>query len=108
MGGNANIQFMGLRLAVPEDGMNRIVVYSSPCCPYCFMAKRLLKQKGVEFEEVDVFTDSGRRAEMIQRAGGRRTVPQIFIGDCHVGGCDDLMALEKSGKLDDLLETEAA
>ena len=107
MGWNANILAKGSRFAAPEEDMKKIVVYSSPCCPYCFMAKRLLKQKGAEFEEIDVFTDSHRRAEMIDRAGGRRTVPQIFIGDCHVGGCDDLMALDKAGKLEELLETEA-
>lgn len=108
MGLNANIQGVGPRFATPEDEMKKIVVYASPCCPYCFMAKRLLKQKGAEFEEVDVFTDPSRRAEMIERAGGRRTVPQIFIGECHVGGCDDLMELDRSGKLEELLETEPA
>ncbi|MEQ8965973.1 MAG: glutaredoxin 3 [Azospirillaceae bacterium] len=81
-----------------------VTVYSSPFCPYCFMAKRLLNKKGVAFEEIDVMADPARKQEMMDRAGGRHTVPQIFIGATHVGGCDELMALDKAGKLDPMLE----
>ena len=84
--------------------MPPIIVYSSPFCPYCFMAKRLLKDKGAAFEEIDVMMHPKRRAEMVQRSGGRTSVPQIFIGDIHIGGCDDLMALDGAGKLDLMLE----
>ena len=87
--------------------MSGVTIYSSPFCPYCFMAKRLLQQKGIEFDEVDIMAEPGRRAEMMDRAGGRRTVPQIFIGDTHVGGCDDLMALDSAGKLQPLLNGAA-
>lgn len=83
--------------------MNTVEIYISPLCGYCHAAKRLLNQKGVSFSEVDVLRDPGRKAEMIERANGGRTVPQIFIGGTHVGGCDDLYALERSGKLDGLL-----
>lgn len=87
--------------------MPPIIVYTSPFCPYCFMAKRLLKDKGAAFEEIDVMMHPKRRAEMLQRSGGRTSVPQIFIGDTHVGGCDDLMALDSAGKLDPMLEEAA-
>jgi glutaredoxin 3 len=83
--------------------LSPVTVYSSPFCPYCFMAKKLLKAKGVAFEEVDVLMHPARRREMVERAGGRATVPQIFIGDVHVGGYDDLAALEGDGRLDPLL-----
>ena len=82
-------------------------MYSSMYCPFCHRAKRLLAQKGVEFTEIDVDGNPERRAEMVQRASGRRTVPQIFIDGRHVGGCDDLYALEQAGKLDPLLEATA-
>ena len=82
-------------------------MYSSGLCPYCFAAKRLLAARGVPFEEIDVDFDPERRAEMIARAGGRHTVPQIFVGEHHVGGCDELHALERAGALDDLLEGTA-
>lgn len=84
--------------------MATVVVYSSPFCPYCFRAKDLLEEKGVAFEEIDVIVQPGRRREMAERANGRNTVPQIFIGERHVGGSDDLAALERSGELDKLLE----
>ena len=87
--------------------MSDVTIYSSPFCPYCFMAKRLLQQKGVTFDEIDIMAEPGRRAEMMDRAGGRRTVPQIFIGATHVGGNDDLQALEEAGKLDALLRDAA-
>ena len=83
--------------------MKPVEIYTSPLCGFCHAAKRLLNQKGIEFSEVDVLANPDRKPEMIQRAGGSRTVPQIFIGDSHVGGCDDLHALERAGKLDALL-----
>ena len=83
--------------------MKSVEIYTSPLCGFCHAAKRLLNEKGVEFSEVDVLKQPARKPEMIQRANGGRTVPQIFIGDTHVGGCDDLYALERAGKLDSLL-----
>ena len=83
--------------------MPRIVIYTTSSCPYCIAAKRLLAQKGVSFEEISVDNDPAARAKMSERAGGRRTVPQIFLGESHVGGCDDLYALEEAGRLDALL-----
>lgn len=79
-----------------------IVVYSSPLCGYCAAAKKLLRRKGVAYAELDTLLDSKRREEMIARSG-RRTVPQIFIGDRHIGGYDDLHALDVRGELDALL-----
>jgi len=83
--------------------MKPIEIYTSPLCGFCHAAKRLLNQKGADFSEIDVLADPARKPEMVQRANGGRTVPQIFIGDTHVGGCDDLYALERAGKLDSLL-----
>jgi glutaredoxin 3 len=83
--------------------MKPVRMYTTPICPYCVRAKSLLRKKGVEVEEVDVFMDIGAREEMESKTGGARSVPQIFIGDTHVGGCDELYALEKEGKLDPLL-----
>ena len=83
--------------------MKPVEIYTSPMCGFCHAAKRLLTQKGVTFSEVDVWAQPDRKPEMIQRANGGRTVPQIFVGDMHVGGCDDLYALERAGKLDALL-----
>ncbi len=80
-----------------------IDVYTSPLCPYCARAKRLLTEKGAEFVEIDLFAEPRRRPEMLERSGGRTSVPQIFIGEVHVGGCDDLYALDRAGKLDPLL-----
>lgn len=88
--------------------MPKITIYTTPICPYCVRAKQLFKHKGVVFEEVDVAFDQSRRAEMVERAGGRRTVPQIFIDNIHVGGCDDLYELEHEGKLAPLLTTGEA
>ena len=86
-----------------SNSMPRITVYTTRYCPYCHMAKELLRNKGVTaFEEIDV-SQRDLRAEMCAKAGGRHTVPQIWIGDKHVGGCDDLYALEREGKLDVLL-----
>jgi len=83
--------------------MKPVEIYTSPLCGFCHMTKRLLNAKGVTYSEVDVLANPDRKPEMIQRAGGSRTVPQIFIGDVHVGGNDDLQALERAGKLDALL-----
>ncbi|GAB5438644.1 MULTISPECIES: glutaredoxin 3 [Roseobacteraceae] len=83
--------------------MKAVEIYTSPLCGFCHAAKRLLNQKGVEFTEIDVMRNPDRKPEMIQRANGGRTVPQIFVGETHVGGCDDLYDLERSGKLDPLL-----
>lgn len=80
-----------------------VEIYTTPWCGYCRAAKNLLDRKGVSFTEIDVGGDPARRQEMIQRAGGRYTVPQIFVGATHVGGSDDLHALERAGKLDALL-----
>ena len=77
--------------------------YTSPLCGFCHAAKRLLTQKGVSFAEVDIWANPDRKPEMIQRANGARTVPQIFVGETHVGGSDELHALEREGKLDALL-----
>jgi glutaredoxin 3 len=83
--------------------MPRITIYTTSLCPYCFRAKRLLDQKAAVYQEIDVGENSALRDEMRSKAGGRTSVPQIFIGDLHVGGCDDLMALDRAGKLDALL-----
>jgi glutaredoxin 3 len=83
--------------------MPAVEVYTTRYCPYCTSAKALLKRKGVAFKEIDLAGNWELRDEMIQRANGRTTVPQIFVGTVHVGGCDDLHALEQAGKLDPLL-----
>jgi len=83
--------------------MKNVDIYTSPLCGYCHMAKRLLDQKGVAYNEINVMGDEAGRAQMTARAPGSRTVPQIFIGETHVGGSDDLHALERAGKLDALL-----
>lgn len=83
--------------------MKNVIVYSGHSCPYCVRAKQLLTRKGVEFVEYNVHDDAARRDEMLALSGGRRTIPQIFVGGTHVGGCDDLYALEQQGKLDSLL-----
>jgi glutaredoxin 3 len=83
--------------------MAEIEIYTTPMCPYCWRAKRLLKAKGAVFTEIDLWQESGRRAEMVARAGGRTTVPQLFIDGHPIGGSDELAALEASGELDRLL-----
>lgn len=83
--------------------MSPVTIYTTPICPYCARAKALLKKKGAAFNEIDVFMDAAARKEMEARSNGARTVPQIFIGDTHVGGSDELAALELGGKLDALL-----
>ncbi|MFN9477074.1 MAG: glutaredoxin 3 [Rickettsiales bacterium] len=82
--------------------MQKITIYTTTTCPYCVRAKALLDRKGATYREISA-EDPSIREEMIQKAGGRKTVPQIFIGDFHVGGCDDLYELEKQGKLDERL-----
>lgn len=84
--------------------MTRVEMYTTAFCPYCVMAKQFLQRKGLDFEEVRVDTDPARRDEMLARSDGRRTVPQIFIDGTHVGGCDDLYALDRQGKLTPLLD----
>jgi glutaredoxin 3 len=83
--------------------MKPVTIYTTPICPYCVRAKSLLGRKGVAFEEVDVMMDKKAREQMLEKSGGARTVPQIFIGETHVGGSDELYALEREGKLDPLL-----
>ena len=84
--------------------MKPVIVYSTPICPYCVRAKKLFERKGVAFREIDVSDDDALRNAMIERAGGKRTVPQIFINNQHIGGCDDLYALDAKGGLDPLLK----
>lgn len=84
--------------------MPKVEIYTQPWCPYCARAKALLERKGVPYTEIDAPHGTAERAESIRRAGGRTSVPQIFIGDVHVGGSDDLAALDRAGKLDPLLQ----
>jgi glutaredoxin 3 len=84
--------------------MPEIEIYTQPWCPFCERAVHILTSKGVEFREIDAPHGSAARQEATQRSGGRTTMPQIFIGGRHVGGCDDLMALDRAGKLDALLQ----
>jgi glutaredoxin 3 len=88
--------------------MPPVEIYTTRWCPYCYRAKALLKRKGVTFTEIDLSRERERRSEMLERANGRYTVPQIFIGPMHVGGCDDLHALDDAGKLDALLKGDGA
>jgi len=83
--------------------MPKVEIYTKMMCPYCSRAKKLLADKGVAFEEYDITMGGPKRAEMLSRANGGSTVPQIFIGDTHVGGCDDIVALDRRGGLDPLL-----
>ena len=84
------------------DSMAKVIIYTTPFCPYCFTAKRLLKAKNVEFEEIDVSRTPALRTEMMQKSG-RHTVPQVFINGVSVGGSDDIHALDREGKLDEML-----
>ena len=86
--------------------MARVEIYSSMFCPYCHRAKKLLASKGADVQDIDVTMNQGLRREMMERAGGRHSVPQIFIGGRHVGGCDELFALDAEGRLDRLLSGE--
>lgn len=83
--------------------MAKVEIYTKMLCPFCTRAKKLLESKGATYEEYDITMGGPRRAEMLERAGGRATVPQVFIGDRHIGGSDDLAALDASGRLDPLL-----
>ena len=83
--------------------MADVTIYTKPGCPYCARALSLLTKKGVAFTEIEAASDPAKKAEMVQRANGGTTFPQIFIGERHIGGCDDMMALEYDGKLDALL-----
>ena len=83
--------------------MAQVTIYTKPYCPYCIRAVSLLEKKGIDFTEIEAAFDPEKRQEMIRRANGRATFPQIFIGERHIGGCDDMMALEREGKLDPLL-----
>lgn len=85
--------------------MANIIIYTKAFCPYCTRAKRLLDEKGAAYDEIDITLGGAKRQEMLARANGRTTVPQIFIGDTHVGGSDDLAALDRAGGLDPLLST---
>ena len=87
----------------PPPPAPRVEIYTTPFCGFCVAAKRLLAKKGVSFTEIDLSRSPDRRPEMMKRAGGRHTVPQIFVGDTHVGGCDELHALDRAGRLDPLL-----
>ena len=80
--------------------MTQIEMYTTMWCPYCAHARALLEKKGIAFREISLDEEPGRRAEMVQRAHGGRTVPQIFINGEHIGGCDDMVALDRAGKLD--------
>lgn len=80
-----------------------VIVYSKDYCPYCVKAKNFLKHKGVAYEEIDITHDEALQKEMVEKSGGKRTVPQIFVHGTHVGGCDDLLALDKAGKFEPLL-----
>ena len=85
--------------------MSKVTIYTTKTCPYCHAAKSLLAKKGASFDEIDVSYDQSERQRMMIKANGRRTVPQIFIGETHVGGSDDLHELERRGRLDGLLTT---
>ncbi|MGY6411460.1 MAG: glutaredoxin 3 [Alkalilacustris sp.] len=90
-------------MPTPRPDAPRVEIYTAPLCGFCTAAKRLLTGKGVSFTEIDLARSPDRRPEMLKRAGGRHTVPQIFVGDTHVGGCDELYALDRAGRLDPLL-----
>jgi glutaredoxin 3 len=94
-----------IEISLSED-MSEITIYTTATCPYCLAAKALLRKKNATFTEIGVDGDAAARAAMTQRAHGRRTVPQIFIGERHIGGCDDLHALDAAGELDPLLKAE--
>lgn len=83
--------------------MAHVTIYTRPFCGYCSRALSLLNEKGAEFTEIEAGMDPALRQEMVQRSGGKSTFPQIFVGETHIGGCDDMMALERQGKLDAML-----
>lgn len=84
--------------------MAHVTIYTRQFCPYCTRALRLLQDKGVDMTHIDAGMDVEKKREMVERSGGARTFPQIFVGDQHIGGCDDMMALERAGKLDPMLQ----
>jgi glutaredoxin 3 len=84
--------------------MKKVVIYTTSVCPYCLRAKALFERKGIKYEEINVENDNALREKMVLEAGGKKTVPQIFIDNISIGGCDDLYALEGQGKLKELLE----
>ena len=84
--------------------MSKITIYTTDICPYCVRAKDLLKSKGLEYQEINVTNNHKEREHLIEKANGQRTVPQIFIGDKHIGGCDNLIELNNSGKLDQMVK----
>jgi glutaredoxin 3 len=88
--------------------MAAVTIYTRLMCPYCVRAVSLLKKKHADFEEIDAGFNREKKQEMIQRANGGSTFPQIFVGDTHIGGCDDMMALESAGKLDPMLQEAGA
>lgn len=81
---------------------NKVIIYTSSLCGFCYRAKSLLKKKNINFQEIDVDNEYEKRVEMIQKSGGRTSVPQIFFGDQHIGGCDDLFKLDRNNELDNL------
>ena len=83
--------------------MTQVTIYTKPYCPVCVRAVSLLEKKGVPFTEIEAAFDPDKRSEMVERSGGRATFPQIFVGETHIGGCDDMMAMERAGQLDQLL-----
>lgn len=83
--------------------MAKVTIYTRAFCPFCVRAVKLLNDKGADFEEIDAGMDAAKKDEMVKRSGGGRTFPQIFVGDTHIGGCDEMMALEKRGQLDAML-----
>ena len=87
-----------------KNTLNSITIYTTNYCPYCVKAKRLLEQKGLSYLEINIENDLKLREEMVAKASGKKTVPQIFIGNLYIGGCDDLHELEKQGKLDELIK----
>ena len=96
--------YIGGFLSSVEPSMPKVVIYTKPFCPYCARALNLLRDKGVAFEEIDdAAFNSAKKAEMVEKSGGAATFPQIFIDDRHIGGCDDLVALDRQGELDPLL-----
>ena len=84
--------------------MTEVTIYTKPLCPYCADALDLLERKGVAINQIDISSQPDKRAEMIQRSGGRMTVPQIFVGERHLGGCDDIYAMDARGELDPVLK----
>jgi glutaredoxin 3 len=85
---------------------NKVIIYTSSLCGFCYRAKSLLQQKNINFQEIDVDNEYEKRVEMIQKSGGRTSVPQIFFGDQHIGGCDDLFELDRKNQLDNLKKHE--